>query len=634
MASVTISSPRLLSELERQEYYLSQLPETYEFPLFSGKQAVESQRRSGYKDTARAAREIVDNASEAGAKNVWIVFDRPREDERAKHERKNAVTAVAFIDDGPGMLPKMARYALSWGGGTHFEEPTGIGKFGFGLPNSSINQTERVEVYTRTGKADGWVRTVLDIQAVPQHGLITIPEPEPAELPDFVGAYLKKKGIKLKSGTVVVWDKPDRLTYRKVPTLKEHLLNDFGVAYRGLLDRFNVFVDDTQVEKVDPLFLTPGARYYKPADQGGAVAMPERHLPVKYSRDEDTGAQCLDLLDSMEALEEARKDPDVLAVGVITVRLAHFPYGFAVGRGKSDDPDAPKRFEIRKPRRGMSFVRAGREIETVDVFPKSDQDKASGLGDWPLLQSYAYHWGIEVQFDPALDEAFGVGNDKQTIRPIDDFWRVLTKAGIDLAARKANEDQRHKREKKKQDEASNLNDNNAATQAAAAASAATGRKPQLPENRQGEAKDLFERAVKERAEKTGETYEKAKKAIEEEGKRYEYAITFFDAEGGVFYKPSLGDFGLQKVAMVNKAHPFFQTFYTEVAKTGSSRARQALNLLLLALADAELRAETDQIRDMYEHQRKHVWSPFLESGLKVLDRLQPSDEEEEEANDA
>ena len=37
----------LLSELERQEKYLAQLPENYEFPLFNARQAVESQRRSG-----------------------------------------------------------------------------------------------------------------------------------------------------------------------------------------------------------------------------------------------------------------------------------------------------------------------------------------------------------------------------------------------------------------------------------------------------------------------------------------------------------------------------------------------------------------------------------------------------------
>ena len=118
---------------------------------------------------------------------------------------------MAFIDDSPGMLKNMARYALSWGGGTHFSEPTGIGWFGFGLPNSSINQTRRVEVYTRTGAKQPWTRAVLDINYVRQHGLVTVPpEEEVADLPAFVAEYLKKNRITLKSGTIVVWDKPDK----------------------------------------------------------------------------------------------------------------------------------------------------------------------------------------------------------------------------------------------------------------------------------------------------------------------------------------------------------------------------------------------------------------------------------------
>jgi hypothetical protein len=150
-SAATQSIPeRMLTELQRQDEYIRELPENFEFPLFSGRQAVESQRKSGYKTTAHAAREIVDNAIEAGARNVWISLERVSPSKREKFERRDAVTAIAFIDDGPGMRPKMARFALSWGGGTHTREPDLIAKFGFGLPNSSINQTRRVEVYTGT----------------------------------------------------------------------------------------------------------------------------------------------------------------------------------------------------------------------------------------------------------------------------------------------------------------------------------------------------------------------------------------------------------------------------------------------------------------------------------------------------
>ena len=224
---------RQLTELERAQYYTDQLDdESYEYPLFSGKQAVLSQRRSGYRTSAKAAREIIDNAFEAGAKNIWIAIDRPESGSLTKHQRKNSVAAIAFIDDGPGMTPKMARYSLTWGGGTHHEDPVKIGRFGFGLPNSSINQTKRVEVYSRTDPEEPWSCAVLDITTLPEHGLVSVPPPEESELPGFVQDYLRRKKIELTTGTVVVWVKPDRLTYAQASSLKEHFLDDFGTTYR------------------------------------------------------------------------------------------------------------------------------------------------------------------------------------------------------------------------------------------------------------------------------------------------------------------------------------------------------------------------------------------------------------------
>src|SRR4051812_46522742 len=107
------ANPKLLTELQRQDAVLAELDEKYQFPLFNGRRAVESQRKSGYKNTPRAAREIVDNSIEAGAKHVWVAFRRAAESERNKGQWKDSVSALAFIDDGPGMRPQMARFALT-----------------------------------------------------------------------------------------------------------------------------------------------------------------------------------------------------------------------------------------------------------------------------------------------------------------------------------------------------------------------------------------------------------------------------------------------------------------------------------------------------------------------------------------
>jgi len=54
-------------EYSKQDEAIVRLGESYSFPLFSAKFAIESARRTAYKDSASAALEIADNAIEAGA---------------------------------------------------------------------------------------------------------------------------------------------------------------------------------------------------------------------------------------------------------------------------------------------------------------------------------------------------------------------------------------------------------------------------------------------------------------------------------------------------------------------------------------------------------------------------------------
>src|SRR3989442_8794439 len=104
-----MKSDRLLNELDRQKKYLARLPKDFNFPLFNSKQALESQRRNGYRNTAAAAREIVDNALEAGAKLIHVAFDRPKRLEA--FELQDSVSAVALIPSGPLLLPAVARHS-------------------------------------------------------------------------------------------------------------------------------------------------------------------------------------------------------------------------------------------------------------------------------------------------------------------------------------------------------------------------------------------------------------------------------------------------------------------------------------------------------------------------------------------
>jgi Histidine kinase-, DNA gyrase B-, and HSP90-like ATPase len=460
-----MSEDRLLTEIERQQKYLDRLPDDFEFPLFNARQALESQRRSGYRSTAAAAREIVDNAIEAGAKRIDIVFNRPKH--LKAYQRQDSISAIAFIDNGSGMLPKMARYALSWGAGTHFDDPAFIGKFGFGLPNASINQTQLVEVYTKTADAPAITKAKLDIQHVKQFDATKIEPTVKSELPEFVQEYMEKNGLTFDYGTVVVWVKPDRLSVRTPSNMREHLVDDFGVTYRYLLRDIELNVEGTRVESIDPLFLDPKARYFLPQDQGGAQQTLDKRIAVKYVKDPETGDLHLQRVEDASELHE--DDLNLFAAGVIHVRVSRFPYGFA-SEAADASSDARRRLDIRKSRRGMSFVRADREIETIDVFPKSVKDVSKGLGKWPRLESYAYHWGVEVRFDPKLDDVFGITNDKQTVRPVEDFWRVLVSESVDSHLQAENRWQDVTREQKKKERLAAK----AASEASAAEAAAAG----------------------------------------------------------------------------------------------------------------------------------------------------------------
>lgn len=636
MTIETDTPDRLLTEIERQEKYLAKLPEDFSFPLFNAAQALESQRRSGYRNTAAAAREIVDNAIEAKATRVDVCFERPRA--LKPHQRSDSIYSMAFIDNGSGMLPKMARYALSWGSGTHFDDPAFIGRFGFGLPNASINQTRLVEVYTKTADAPTITKAVLNVRHIKAHALQTIDPPEEAALPQFVQDHLDKQGLAFEHGTVIVWVEPDRLSYRTPALMKEHLLDDFGVTYRYLLGNVDIYVDKTKVLAVDPLFLMPGARYYVDEGSGGAKMSADYTLPVKYARDEN-GVLTLTKIENLA--EISPNDPELEAAGVIYVRVGRFPYGFAEAapKGQKTSTDAHRRFEIRKTRRGMSFVRAGREIETVDVFPKSMKDQAKGLGRWPLLQSYAYHWGIEVRFDPDLDEVFGITNDKQTVRPVEDLWRLFASEEIDQQLGREQAFQRNirkeARERQKQADAEKSEDPTPAEAAAAAADHMSGQKTRVPERLVPKARKDLDNAAREHAKVARTTMEAARKALEEMAKRRPYVIDFYDEARGPFYKPERLN-GSQIVVYINRQHSFFQTLYSPLLSlSGGAQAKQALDLLLIALSRSELAVENEETANWYLTQRERAWSEFLTDAYRSLQqKMTPADEESAESADA
>jgi len=614
----------LMTEIQRQQKYLDKLPSDFNWPLFNTKVALESMRQSAYQTTAAAAREIVDNSIEAGASEIHVVI----RESKAKSGHV-LVDAIAFYDNGSGMLKDMARYALTWGAGTHYDDPRFLGRFGFGLPNASINQTRLVEVFTRTADDAPIIKAWLDLDEIEDNGIQSIPEPGPAGLPDWIKSYLDRNKLEFNHGTVVVWQKPDRLTYRRPARLKEHLVDDFGSVYRYLLlgaRQIRLVVQGVDVEPVDPLFLQQDARYYETplADQeapkgGGSRQVAEWFIPVRVVLDPETGERKVEKVDSISDIDV--DDANLRAYGTINVRMARFPIGFATDEGVSKDDPAFKRLQIRKTRRGVSFVRANREIETVDVFPKSARDPDQGLGEWPLLQTYAYHWGMEVKFGPELDQVFGITNDKQGVRPAEDLWRIFAKEGIDDAARRENNWQAAARKmlRNVQPPAPDPDQPSLAEKAAQDADIATSDRPEVPDHRKAAAEEHLQQTAAEKVKATGRPLSEVIDAIQKAATKRRYKVEFYESADGPFYEPVW--VGEMIVVRVNTMHPFYSVLYRDLLQLhGGARAQAAIDVMLIALARAELTAGNADMAEWYNTQRRRRWSPYLEDALTSLVR--------------
>jgi hypothetical protein len=256
------------------------------------------------------------------------------------------------------------------------------------------------------------------------------------------------------------------------------------------------------------------------------------------------------------------------------------------------------------------------------------------MGDWPLLQGYAYHWGVEVSFHPVLDEVFGITNDKQSVRPIEDFWRVLSQEEIDKVLRAENRWQNDRRREleaaRRADEENQREEGPSRSELAAhAADTASGRKPRVHGKRKEQSDKDLEEEAKRRAEELGKGIDEVKQALQQEAENHRYRIEFFDNEYAPFFEPKyeLGQF----VIRINRKHQFYQTLYSDLPGT----AKDAIDLLLIALGRAELIVDDEAMATWYPAQRRDVWSPFLENGLKILTVTdQPVEEELDMTEDA
>lgn len=359
--------------------------------------AVKAMRDSGYKNAAYAIAELVDNSVQAGATVVEILC---QEEEAKVLQRKSVrVKQVAVMDNGCGMNREMLRKALQFGNGGRLDDRSGIGRFGMGLPNSSISQARRVEVWSWQNGHKSALYSYLDVGEIERGELNEVPEPTEQDVPN---AWVRRSTTAgdAKSGTLVVWSELDKCDWRTAQSIFKNSEFTIGRIYRYFINsgrakiRMAAFLGratnpniDDEVNANDPLYLTPNQTLPSPWNaepmfiQHGAPQLIKINLEGKPF--------------------------------VVTVTISVAQKNARDGHNAGDQPHG----RHAKNNVGVSIVRADRELELQTGWCIQSDPRER----W---------WGVEINFPPELDEVFGVTNNKQSARSLAEFAEV----GVDQIA--------------------------------------------------------------------------------------------------------------------------------------------------------------------------------------------------------
>lgn len=356
--------------------------------------AVKAMRDNGYKNAAYAIAELIDNSIQHGATSVELLCSEI--DVQLSTKSVSRIHKIAVLDNGDGMDKDILRMALQFGNGTHLEPANqkGIGKFGMGLPSSSVSQARRVDVWTWLNGIDSAIYSYLDIDQIVNREMKDVPEPILKAIPELWKSAGKIFG---NSGTLVVWSNIDRCIWKTAQSIIDNSEFLIGRMYRKYLNKNlvtlrmlafnennptrpyiikNALPNDplylmSQTSCPEPFSLTP--MFNKWGDEAFEITYEIPH----------NGENHIVVLRFSLAKEEARKG----------FNPGSRPYGKHAARNV-----------------GVSIVRSNRELD-LDIGWVIQYDPVER---W---------WGVEIDFPPALDLVFGVTNNKQFANNFSDLGK-------------------------------------------------------------------------------------------------------------------------------------------------------------------------------------------------------------------
>lgn len=575
--------PMTIETIDRQKEYVAiQRQKGHGLGIVFADAFIRGMRDIGYKDPAWALAELVDNSVQAAAENISIRLGfAPENSSQAKPDM------LAICDDGNGMIPEMIGFAVRWGGTDREGDRNGFGRYGYGLPSSAVSIARRYTVYSKTTESD-WHAVTVDIKELADvagdlaktEALLTA---RPAQLPSWLlDAEDNINLSNLKSGTIVVFEDPDRLRTRggwiTTNTLKTKLLQRFGVIYHHWIPDRRLYVHGALVQVVDPLFLMEHGRFFDETSVR-AIRVETRTFDVENSEGK---------------------------TGTVTVRAALLPPNFQLADPTQYGRKGAKlnnRYPIMKEYNGLLI---SRERRVIDCIPPR----------WTKFQNYDANVKVEIDFEPELDEYFGITTSKQQIVIADEMWEKLQHSGkgggalVDLVA-----DIRTKFDDMGKEFKANANNQEQAGEprpsvlAMEESEKLKGSTPQPTPDQQDEANKNLREEAKARAQYQRKPEQQVLEELRAEVSSRRWEVEFASIPEGPFYRPKR--LGEQKRLIINTDHPFYTKVY-DVAPN----VRAALEVLLFVLAERELEASGGA--ELFYKAERQRWSERLRQALDSL----------------
>jgi len=380
-------------------------------PMINNEMYFDSIRSSGYNDTAMALGELIDNSLQARATKVDVLIAESQNRVGRAGRRSWQAHEIAVLDNGIGMDPALLQRALRLGDGEHKNDEYGMGKFGVGLPQASINQAKRIDVWSWQNGIESAKHAYIDGGDREWVKKLAILPPDDMEIPR---KWLDNSRISGKTGTLVVWSNLDRITWTKAQTIYRNSEFLVGRMYRNWLTTDNlegkqkalirlVSFDNSGREERDSWIYKPNDPMYMLSRSSGMKSITKRKV-----RFEQWGEPIV--LQYVVPLTKKNEDGEEYIVEQeeeVTLKFSLAPKELREPHNGTDAGNLDYGKHAKK-NIGVSVMRAGRELELETKFVTSKDPR----NRW---------WGAEVHFSPGLDTVLGVTNNKQHAKRLSDF---------------------------------------------------------------------------------------------------------------------------------------------------------------------------------------------------------------------